>query len=59
MPLTGGDTHYRGAVADPLTMRAKFAEARFIMEAAEKKDFKKAWQLTATGERFVEQDMGR
>lgn len=31
----------------------------FIMEAAEKKDSKKAWQLTATGERFVEQDMER
>jgi len=31
----------------------------FIMEAAEKKDSKKAWQLTATGERFIEQDMER
>ncbi len=31
----------------------------FIMEAAEKKDSKKAWHLTATGERFVEEDMGR
>jgi hypothetical protein len=31
----------------------------FIMEAAEKKNAKKAWQLTATGERFVEQEMGR
>jgi hypothetical protein len=31
----------------------------FIMEAAEKKDSKKAWQLTASGERFVEQDMDR
>jgi hypothetical protein len=31
----------------------------FLMEAREKKDFKKAWQLTATGERFVEQEMGR
>jgi len=31
----------------------------FLMEAAEKKDSKKAWQLTATGERFVEQEMGR
>jgi len=30
----------------------------FIMEAAEKKDSKKAWQLTVTGERFVEQEMG-
>lgn len=29
----------------------------FLMEAAEKKDSKKAWQLTATGERFVEVDM--
>jgi type II secretory pathway component PulJ len=31
----------------------------FLMEAKEKKDSKKAWQLTATGERFVEQEMGR
>lgn len=31
----------------------------FLMEAKEKKDSKKAWQLTATGERFVEQDMNR
>ena len=31
----------------------------FIMEAAEKKDSKKAWNLTSTGERFVEQEMGR
>lgn len=31
----------------------------FLMEAAEKKDAKKAWQLTATGERFVEQTMGK
>jgi hypothetical protein len=30
----------------------------FVMEAAEKKDSKKAWQLTATGERFVEEVMG-
>jgi hypothetical protein len=29
----------------------------FFMEAAEKKDSKKAWQLTATGERFVETEM--
>jgi hypothetical protein len=26
----------------------------FLMEAAEKKDSRKAWQLTSTGERFVE-----
>jgi len=31
----------------------------FIMEAAEKKDSKKAWQLTSTGERFVEEEMAR
>lgn len=31
----------------------------FLMEAAEKKDSKKAWQLTATGERFVETEMSR
>ena len=31
----------------------------FLMEAAEKKDAKKAWQLTSTGERFVEQAMGK
>lgn len=31
----------------------------FIMEAAAKKDSKKAWNLTATGERFVEEQMGR
>jgi hypothetical protein len=30
-----------------------------LMEAEQKKDSKKAWQLTATGERFVEQEMGR
>lgn len=29
----------------------------FLMEAREKKDSKKAWQLTSTGERFVEQEM--
>ena len=29
----------------------------FLMEAREKKDAKKAWQLTSTGERFVENDM--
>jgi hypothetical protein len=29
----------------------------FLMEAAEKKDSKKAWNLTATGERFVENEM--
>lgn len=31
----------------------------FLMEADQKKDSKKAWQLTATGERFVEQEMDR
>lgn len=31
----------------------------FFMEAAEKKDSRKAWQLTATGERFVESDMNK
>ena len=31
----------------------------FLMEAEQKKDSKKAWQLTSTGERFVEQDMER
>ncbi len=31
----------------------------FVMEAVEKKGGKKAWVLTATGERFVEQEMGR
>jgi hypothetical protein len=29
----------------------------FLMEAKEKKDSKKAWYLTSTGERFVENDM--
>jgi hypothetical protein len=29
----------------------------FMMEAAEKKDSKKAWNLTSSGERFVESDM--
>jgi len=29
----------------------------FFMEAAEKKDSKKAWQLTATGERYVDSDL--
>ena len=29
----------------------------FIMEAAEKKDSKKAWNLTASGERFIEDGM--
>jgi len=29
----------------------------FMMEAKEKKDSKKAWYLTSTGERFVESDM--
>jgi uncharacterized Ntn-hydrolase superfamily protein len=28
-----------------------------LMEAAEKKESKKAWNLTSTGERFVENDM--
>lgn len=31
----------------------------FLMEANQKKDSKKAWQLTSTGERFVEQNMER
>lgn len=31
----------------------------FLMEAEQKKDSKKAWQLTSTGERFVEQGMER
>ncbi|MGN6117029.1 MAG: hypothetical protein ACTHN2_16065 [Nitrobacter sp.] len=31
----------------------------FLMEAEQKKDSKKSWQLTSTGERFVEQDMER
>jgi hypothetical protein len=30
----------------------------FLMEAKEKKDSKKAWMLTATGEKFVEEGMG-
>jgi hypothetical protein len=29
----------------------------FLMEAEEKKNSKKAWYLTSTGERFVENDM--
>jgi hypothetical protein len=29
----------------------------FLMEAKEKKDSKKAWQVTSTGERFVESEM--
>jgi hypothetical protein len=29
----------------------------FLMEAEEKKDSKKSWYLTSTGERFVENDM--
>jgi hypothetical protein len=29
----------------------------FVMGASEKKDSKKAWQLTSTGERFVEHDL--
>jgi hypothetical protein len=29
----------------------------FLMETKEKKDSKKAWQLTSTGERFVEHEM--
>jgi hypothetical protein len=29
----------------------------FLMETKEKKDSKKAWQLTSTGERFVENEM--
>jgi hypothetical protein len=29
----------------------------YLMEAREKKDSKKAWQLTSTGERFVEHEM--
>jgi hypothetical protein len=29
----------------------------FLMEAREKKDSKKAWQLTSTGERFIESGM--
>ncbi len=31
----------------------------FLMGAAAKKDSKKAWQLTATGERYVETDLDR
>ncbi len=31
----------------------------FLMEAAEKKDSKKAWLLTATGERYVETDLNK
>jgi len=30
----------------------------YLMEMKEKKDSKKAWQLTSTGERFVESGMG-
>lgn len=30
----------------------------FLMEVREKKDSKKAWQLTSTGERFVESEIG-
>ena len=30
----------------------------FLMEAKEKKNSKKAWVLTVTGERFVEEEMG-
>jgi hypothetical protein len=30
-----------------------------LMEAEQKKDSKKAWQVTATGERFVEQEMAQ
>jgi hypothetical protein len=29
----------------------------FVMAVSEKKDSKKAWQLTSTGERFVENDL--
>lgn len=29
----------------------------FLMEAKDKKDFKKAWQLTSTGEKFVDSRM--
>lgn len=35
----------------------KNIERGYIMEAKEKKDNKKAWILTATGERFVENDL--
>jgi hypothetical protein len=31
----------------------------FIMQAEQKKESKKAWYLTSTGERFVESDMSR
>jgi hypothetical protein len=31
----------------------------FLMEAAAKKDSKKAWQLTATGERYVETELSK
>jgi len=31
----------------------------YVIEALSKKDGKKAWQITATGERYVEEDLGR
>ena len=30
---------------------------KFIMDAAEKKDEKKAWVLTSTGEKYVEEEL--
>ncbi|MEY4731292.1 MAG: hypothetical protein RL681_238 [Candidatus Parcubacteria bacterium] len=38
---------------------AKNVARGFLMDAAEKKEGKKAWTLTATGERYVEQELGK
>lgn len=44
---------------NPSDVIAKNASRGFVMEATEKKDKKKAWTLTATGERYVEDELNK
>ena len=44
---------------NPSDVIAKNAARGFIMEAAEKKGKRKAWTLTATGERYVESELNK
>lgn len=44
---------------NPSDVVAKNVARGFVMEAMEKKDKKKAWILTATGERYVENELNK
>lgn len=45
--------------ANPSDAVAKNIGRGFVMEISEKKDGKKAWMLTATGERYVEENLNK